>query len=204
MSSANPSKGVYPVPARTMTIAMWLFLAALAMLFISSMMGYVAIRTGFFGPEGLKLPPLGTLHLPWMLWISTAVILLASFTVHCAVGAVRREKQSLLRGYLVATLCLSVAFVLVQTPALWSMLAEHRALLDTTDGTRLYGLIFFFVLVHALHVIGGLIFLMMVLLKAYAGKYDHEHYIGVRHAALYWHFLDVVWLFMFGIMIGLR
>lgn len=204
MSRANVSKGVYPVPARTQTIAMWLFLAALAMLFISSMLGYVAIRTGFFGNNNVKLPDLGSLHLPGMLWVSTAVILLASFTAHCAVRAVRREKQSLLRGYLLATFCLSMAFMLVQAPALWSMLSEHQSLLKTTEGTRLYGLIFTFVLVHALHVIGGLVFLLMVLLKSHAGKYDHEHYIGVKHAAMYWHFLDIVWIFMFGIMIGLR
>jgi len=55
-----------------------------------------------------------------------------------------------------------------------------------------------------LHVVGGLIYLMMVLLKAYAGRYDHERYTGVRHAAMYWHFLDIVWLVMFGTMVVLR
>jgi cytochrome c oxidase subunit III len=64
--------------------------------------------------------------------------------------------------------------------------------------TRLYGMIFFFVLVHAAHVLGGMIYLAIVTHRALDGRYDHENYVGVKHAAMYWHFLDVVWLLMFG------
>ena len=62
--------------------------------------------------------------------------------------------------------------------------------------SRLWGLLFFFVLVHAAHVIGGMIYLAVVTIKGHKGYYDHEHFVGVRHAALYWHFLDIVWIFM--------
>jgi heme/copper-type cytochrome/quinol oxidase subunit 3 len=54
------------------------------------------------------------------------------------------------------------------------------------------------VLIHALHVLGGVIYLAIVTQRALAGRYDHEHYTGVKHAAMYWHFLDLVWLMMFG------
>jgi heme/copper-type cytochrome/quinol oxidase subunit 3 len=192
-----------PIPQRTNTIAMWLFLASLGILFFASMLGYVLIRIGFFGREDEQPLSLGSLHLPWALWISTLIILLASVTMHRAVGAIRREKQAILRGYLLATFCLSIAFVIVQAPALFLVISGHHQLRGAT-GSNLYGLVFFLVLIHALHVIGGLTYLMLVLLKAYAGKYDHEHHVGVRHAALYWHFLDVVWIVMFGTMMVLR
>jgi len=182
---------------------MWLFLMSLAMLFATSMLAYIVIRIGVFGAETTPPPALGALHLPGALWLSTLIILLASFTIHRAVGAIRLEKQSLLRGYLLATFCLTIAFMLVQAPSLFVVLSNHQQLRSTT-GSYLYGMVFFLVLIHALHVVGGLIYLMMVLLKAYAGRYDHERYTGVRHAAMYWHFLDIVWLVMFGTMVVLR
>ena len=204
MSSSFLSDRNQPIPQRTSTIAMWLFLASLAMLFAASMLGYVLIRTGFFGNQASPPPAYGSLQMPKSLWVSTVIILLASFTIHLAVGAVRREKQRLLRGYLAATLALSVAFIIVQAPSLFVVLSDHHQLIDSGNSNRLYGLVFFLILVHALHVIGGLVYLLMVIMKASAGKYDHEHYLGVRHAALYWHFLDVVWIVMFGTMVAFR
>lgn len=193
---------IHPVPQKTAVLAMWLFLLSLAMLFLSSMLGYVLIRLGVFGRE--DQPSLGTLNLPASLWVSTAVILLASVTAHLAVNAVKREKLGLLRRYLLATLLLSLAFILVQIPGLWSVLDSHRAARAAGGNLMLYGALFFLISVHALHVLGGLIYLIMVLMNASAGRYDHEHFIGVKHAALYWHFLDVVWLVMFGTMLVLR
>ncbi|HEY1923474.1 MAG TPA: cytochrome c oxidase subunit 3, partial [Tepidisphaeraceae bacterium] len=58
-------------------------------------------------------------------------------------------------------------------------------------------LVFFLIMVHALHVLGGIVALVIVTLNARRQKYDHENYMGVRFAARYWHFLDVVWIGMF-------
>ena len=61
----------------------------------------------------------------------------------------------------------------------------------------MYGLVFFLILVHALHVVGGIVALGIVTFRARRRKYDHENYMGVQFAARYWHFLDVVWIGMF-------
>ena len=66
---------------------------------------------------------------------------------------------------------------------------------------RLWTILFVYVLLHALHVLGGMIYLALVTRNGLLGRYDHEYYVGVRHAAMYWHFLDVVWLMMFGIFV---
>ena len=50
---------------------------------------------------------------------------------------------------------------------------------------------------HALHILGGLIFLATVTAKSFAGRYSPDYHPGVTYAAMYWHFLDVVWLIMF-------
>jgi len=57
--------------------------------------------------------------------------------------------------------------------------------------------VFVLIMVHALHVVGGIVALGIVTFNARHLKYDHENYMGVQFAARYWHFLDVVWVGMF-------
>lgn len=187
---SNSAKQLYPVPRRTSTIGMLLFLASLAVLFAASLVGYFAIRI-----TGQKSPGAGTLQLPGELWLSTLVIIISSITMGMALRAVRHEKQQALRKYLVITFCLALLFTAIQVPALATLLRDHFRL--ETTGMRLYGLLFVLIMLHALHVIGGLISLGWVMRNAYRNRYDHEHYIGVRSAAWYWHFLDAVWIVMF-------
>ena len=197
----SPDDHDHVVPARVQAFGMWLFLTTLTILFASGMIAYVFIRL-----RGQGMPPPGALRdqiARPLLFVSTTAVLLASVTIHMALVKVRRERRGAFIKWLLATDALALLFLAIQTPAMWGLLASDvgagHALgqLGVRD-TRLYGIIFFFVLVHAAHVLGGMIYLAMVTRRALAGRYDHEHVVGVRHAALYWHFLDLVWLFMFG------
>ena len=94
---------------------------------------------------------------------------------------------------------LAVGFLLVQTPSLMALLAQHHALQD--EGIYLYGLVFFLILVHGLHVMGGILPLVNITVKAHRGRYDHEHHGPVKYIAMYWHFLDGVWVTMFAVLI---
>ena len=182
------------LPPGTGTLGMSLFLAALVMLFAASLVGYIIIRI-----RGDSTDPLGHLDIPRGLWVSTALILASSFTVHRAVQNVRQERQTSFRNGLTITMLLAVGFLLVQTPSLMALLAQHRVLRD--EHIYFYGLVFFLVLVHGLHVIGGLLPLANITVKAHRGHYDHEHHGPVKYIAMYWHFLDGVWVTMFAVLI---
>jgi len=66
-----------------------------------------------------------------------------------------------------------------------------------TDGsTKVFGMSFVLALLHALHVIGGLVYIGYVLFNAYRDRYDHERFWAIKYCAGYWHFLDLVWLAM--------
>jgi cytochrome c oxidase subunit 3 len=184
------------VPAGARTVGMWLFLAALTMLFAGTLLAYLIVRT-----RSPASPPLHAIRLPRELWLSTFFILLSSVTVQAAVNAVRRERQAELRRHLTVTCIFAALFLVFQTPAMIKMLLEHHRL--HPQGVQLFGLIFFMVLIHALHVIGGVVALAITTYKAHRGAYDHEHYGGVRYTAMYWHFLDVVWIVMYGILLVL-
>ncbi|HEY0009350.1 MAG TPA: cytochrome c oxidase subunit 3 [Tepidisphaeraceae bacterium] len=200
---------------------MLVFLASLAMLFIASMFGYVLIRVTNSEVN------FGTIHLPKTLWISTFLMLASSYTIHRAMDAIRREKQALFRTYITATIVFAAVFCAVQTPAMIGLYKQHLSTnaefqqqrqvnptplpaytpQSNTDeriaGQRsvpFYALVMVLILIHALHVVGGLVSLGMVAYNGFKGRYDHEHYTGVRNCVLYWHFLDIVWIAMFTVI----
>lgn len=206
------------VPRRASTIGIWLFLASLSMLFISSMLLYVLVRVG-----SESAPDFGSVKLPNSLWTSTLLILGGSFTIHRALVAIRRERQVQFRQWLTATIMFAGLFVAVQTPAMITLLKSNTAEQARNDAeirndsaqqnlplmmqkkpSKIYAVVFFLILVHALHVVGGLIALGIVAVSGFRGRYDHEHHSGVRNAVLYWHFLDVVWVFMYGMIFAFK
>ena len=188
-------------PPRASTIGLWLVLAALGMLFISSMWLYILMRLHVFGR--ITNAPI---QMPLLAWGSTAVLFAGSFTAHRAVAAIRRERLAICLKYLYITSALAFLFLIVQSPCMAQVLAEHRRLRDAAEAHKapgeftpvsLYGFVFILILLHALHVLGGIIALAVVTWRARRRRYDHENYMGVQFAARYWHFLDIVWVAMF-------
>jgi heme/copper-type cytochrome/quinol oxidase subunit 3 len=180
---------------------MWLVLATLSMLFISSMLLYLLMRMHVFGNTSDI-----AIEIPKSAWLSTIVILVGSVTIHQAIAAIRFDKRDRCVKWLYITSAIALLFLIVQTPTMWQILSEHRAIAQKvmsqqTQGqprpVSLYGLVFVLILLHAMHVIGGIIALAVVTARAKQGVYDHENYMGVQFAARYWHFLDIVWICMF-------
>ncbi len=200
---------------------MYIFLVALAMLFIAGTLGYVLIRTNW-GTETL-----GTIQLPKTLFISTVLMLAASVTIHLAMNAIRQERRDAFRTFLTSTIVFAGLFLVVQSPAMYDLYQRHRALESNYAAEQLanpatqpsidlqarnaphdaiiarmrpvpyYALVMIMILIHALHVVGGIVSLGMVAYNGFHDKYDHEDYTGVRNCVLYWHFLDAIWIFMF-------
>ncbi len=189
------------VPPGTHTLGMWLFLATLTVLFVAGMLVYVIVRiTGTFErihpltreTIAPTAPPLHSIDMPLILWLSTGAILLSSFTMHRALDNVVHERQDRFRQALLTTLLLAVPFFLAQGAGLATLLGRAAA-----GGTALQNAIVFLIIVHGLHLVGGLIPLAVILKNANAGRYDHEFYTPVKSLAMYWHFLDGVWMVMF-------
>jgi len=189
------------VPPGTAALGMWLFLAALAVLFVGGMLAYVIVRVaGTF--EGIHpvtgevipatAPPLHTMDIPLVLWLSTAAILISSYSIHRAVENISHERQDKFRQALIATLLLAVPFFLAQGAGLSTMLGRAAE-----GGTALQYAVFVLIVIHALHVVGGLVPLLVIIRRAHQNRYDHEYHGPVKSLAMYWHFLDVVWLLMF-------
>jgi heme/copper-type cytochrome/quinol oxidase subunit 3 len=195
------------VPARPdlyqAKLVFYLFLASLGMFFIASMITYLVVRDQAFNPIPDAVPnsiaTMGPeiyqpLKLPATFWISTAVLIVVSVCLQRACWLIHRERQVDFRRLLMVAWFAAVVFVLIQGFGMYDLLTHH---FSQSDGsTKVYGMSFTLSFIHALHVIGGMVFLGFVIFQAYREKYDHERHFAVDHCASYWHFLDVVWACM--------
>ncbi|MFZ5617584.1 MAG: cytochrome c oxidase subunit 3 [Pseudomonadota bacterium] len=142
-------------------------------------------------------PPTGIEPLdPWGLpLINTLILLLSGTTVTWAHHAIQHNDQKGLIQGLVFTIVLGAFFTLLQA-------SEYSEALTTGmfkfSGGGIYGAAFFMATgFHGMHVIIGTIFLTVCLFRALAGHFTPERHFGFEAAAWYWHFVDVVWLFLF-------
>ena len=145
----------------------------------------VAHTGGHWPPDGVEV------FNPWHLPLLNTVILLTSgATVTWAHHALRENKRGGLIWGLVLTVVLGVAFTCIQA------YEYAHAGFGFTDG--IYSSTFFMATgFHGAHVIIGSIFLMVCLGRSLAGHFKPDHHFGFEAAAWYWHFVDVVWLFLF-------
>jgi cytochrome c oxidase subunit 3/cytochrome o ubiquinol oxidase subunit 3 len=118
-------------------------------------------------------------------------------TIHAAVGAIRKGNLGTFRLWWFITLALGAIF-LFETGREWDRLIYHEGLTISTNlfGTTYYSLVG----LHAFHVTVGLIGLFTVLLLAQLGKVRQEHARNVDVFAMYWHFVDVVWIVVFTVV----
>lgn len=166
-------------------LGMWLFLASLGMLFAGCLAGFLVIR--FRAPEW---PPAGSPGLPDQFWVSTALLAVVSALLVAADRAIGRGDGGRTSRLLAAAAVLGVAFVLSQVSG-WADLVDADQL--PQSNLFLFGL-YLLTFLHVLHVIGGLIPLVWVALRARAGRYTAVEHSGVTVVGMYWHFLGVVWL----------
>ncbi|MEO1136450.1 MAG: cytochrome c oxidase subunit 3 [Pseudomonadota bacterium] len=142
-------------------------------------------------------PPVGVQPFdPWGLpLINTLVLLLSGTTVTWAHHAVQHNDQKGLIQGLILTIILGLFFSFLQAVEYYEAYAYD---MFQFSGGGIYGASFFMATgFHGLHVIIGTIFLIVCLFRAMAGHFTAERHFGFECAAWYWHFVDVVWLFLF-------
>ena len=128
---------------------------------------------------------------------ATVCLWSSSLTIHLAVRALERAKQAVFRLLWLLTLALGLTF-LIYTGMEWYRLIYHDGL---TLRTNLFGTTFYSLVgLHAFHVTVGLIGLFTILLLAIFGKIQPEHVKNVETFAMYWHFVDAVWVVVFTVV----
>jgi cytochrome c oxidase subunit 3 len=197
----NPPPPVTPPDANTPSpgthvsagpIVMLLFLASLGM-------GFAALIAGFFvlRHQAEVWPPPDTPPLPAWLWLSTALIVASSGSMHWAVVGARGGRPRRLQLGMVLTLALAVAFLVSQVVN-WGLALAARMPPDL----NMFAVLFYlFTGLHGVHILAGLVPLTVVTIGAFRGRYAPDDHAGVRYCAMFWHFVDIVWVVMFAVLL---
>jgi cytochrome c oxidase subunit 3 len=172
------------------TTAMWVALAPILMLFMAFLSAYV-VRRGL--GQGF-----GAVSVPSLLWANTGVLILSSLTLERARRRAQAGGQPV--PWLWLTFALGALFVAGQLFA-WRELAAHGIAIGSTPYSA-----FFYLLTgaHAVHLAGGLIGLGAVAVWPAAGVRRIPRPAAIRVAAIYWHFMGLLWILLFSLLIGLR
>ena len=167
----------------------WL-IATEATLFASLLASYFYLRFRHgvaWPPDGLPVPEL---ELPI---IMSVILLSSSIPVHLAEAGIKKGRQSVLRWGLFAGFVLGATFLVLTVAVEWPETLHHF-----TPRTNVYGSLFFTITgFHAAHVLVGLGMNLWTQIRARQGAFDAERHVTVQNFTMYWHFVDVVWVFVF-------
>ncbi len=182
-------------------LGMWLFLAQEVLFFSVLFMAYFAFRLlypeTYIAAHYLLDPTLGG--------INTVVLLFSSFTMALAVRACQISNQKQAALMLIITIVCSFAFLVVKY-----FEYSHKFHLGLLPGSAysfagdvpgrpelFFTLYFCMTGLHGIHVVAGIIVLFWMLIRVQKGHFNSEYYVPVENVGLYWHLVDLVWIFLF-------
>ncbi|MDN3723382.1 cytochrome c oxidase subunit 3 [Aequorivita sp. SDUM287046] len=135
-------------------------------------------------------------EIPQAFFISLGLILTSSITFHFAHNAIKKQQNRMGMLLLLSTLILGILFVIFQFVG-FSEIVESGYYFTGPASSITTSFIYLVVLLHVAHVFGGLIALLTVIYNHYKLKYENGKTLGVELAATFWHFVDVVWIYLF-------
>jgi cytochrome c oxidase subunit 3 len=190
--------------AEATTLGMWVFLVTEVLFFGGLFMVYTVYRSWYptaFAAASHEM-------VVWAGTLNTAVLITSSLTMALAVNASQAGNRRLLLLFLVMTMALGCVFLGVKAFEYYTEFAEHHVPGAGFEFEKEYfkpAQIFFslyFVMtgLHALHMIIGLGIMTVMLIWSYRGVITREYYSPIEISGLYWHFVDIVWIFLFPLL----
>lgn len=171
-------------------LGFWTFLASECVFFMSLIIVFI-ILSG----RSTSGPAQEVLNIP-LTAFNTFVLLTSSLAMVLSIDAARRDDQRRMKLWLAATIVMGTFFIGVQLFEYNKLMHEGLTLTGNLFGMTFYTLTGF----HGAHVTVGIMWLIAALLKARSGTFHGDNYIPLEVAGLYWHFVDLVWVFLFPIV----
>lgn len=179
--------GPFQTPPAAGTLGTWMFTAGLTIAFTWLLIGYAYVRSGSLVPSPA---------VPVWFWFSTFVLLVSSVTLHWAYLSAKMGRLTVSGIALHLSTLLGVLFLILQTPGLVALVKFHKR--AEAPNATVYMLVLILVVLHGLHALFGL-GRMAVLNRRDHVEDAHAHGAAhLRQMCLFWHFLAVVWVAMFG------
>ncbi|HTJ47844.1 MAG TPA: cytochrome c oxidase subunit 3 [Cyclobacteriaceae bacterium] len=168
--------------------AMWLFIVTVCMLFAAWTSAYLVKRAEAGWAE---------IIIPDQFWINTVIIIASSGTMAWAQHSARKDNLEKVKLAISITTVLGVAFLIGQWIA-WGKLVELNE--HFSGGNVSHSFLYVLTGIHGLHILGGVIFLIIVLISTYRFQVHSKNMTRIELCSTFWHFLDVLWLYLFAFL----
>ncbi len=189
-------------------MGMWLFLVTEILLFSGMFVAYAVYRV--WHPEVFAVA--STALNPWLGGLNTLVLLFSSFTVASAVHHIQRGDQRKMVVNLVLTLLCAATFMVIKYFE-YTAKFEHGlfpgahldphgeyALYDIPYAAQFFSIYFVMTGIHGLHVLIGMGMFTWLITRGLRGHFTREYYTPVELTGLYWHIVDIIWIFLFPLL----
>jgi len=177
---------------RPSQLAIFFFVAACIVLLLAGIIAYL-----LYALLPFKIEP-NQQRVPSVFYLSTLALMVCSVLLHQSIQAVRREKQRIFRQKLLSAVIVGMLFLGMQGYGLYCVVLQADPA-DVVTGVLAFA--FVCAVLHGLHVIVAMFFLIYVTLLSYASRYDHEYYWGIRYCSYFWHVLGTIWIIIFFIFV---
>ena len=137
-----------------------------------------------------------SLEMPQALYISTVLIILSSITFLLAKNSIKKNNRGLTGIFLMLTLLLGIGFVVSQVQGFYE-LREGGFYMAGKQSVVSSSLLMVISLAHLLHVAAGLLVLCVVIVNHWRKKYNATNFLGLDLGAIFWHFVDILWVLLF-------
>jgi len=170
---------------------LWVAIASILMMFAGLTSAYIVKRNQANFLE---------FELPMASWYSTAAIIASSVTIWMAQKKFREREMEAYRKLLTATFILGVIFIVLQVLGFTSLAKQGLTLQKNVSVSFLYVIVG----LHAAHVIGGVVALLVMFVKAFRSRVKSYSSVPVEVMATYWHFVDVLWIYLLVFLLAVR
>ncbi|MET0759188.1 MAG: cytochrome c oxidase subunit 3 [Flavobacterium sp.] len=162
---------------------------------ISMFMMFAGLTSAFVVSKS-RVDWLKDFQLPTAFFYSTAVIIGCSVTFYLAKKAIQKDNRSATTSFLLITLALGILFVILQFVG-FRQIVENGYFFTGSESSITTTFLYIVTIVHMAHLFGGLISLLIIIYNHFKQKYNSGQTLGIELGAMYWHFLDFLWVYLF-------
>jgi len=162
---------------------------------VSMIMMFAGLTSAFVVSKS-RVDWLKDFELPTAFYYSTVVIIGCSVAIHLAKKAIQKDNKSATTTFLLATLALGVLFVILQFVG-FGQIVENGYYFTGSESSITTTFLYIVTVVHLIHLAGGLISLLIIIYNHFKQKYNSSQTLGIELGAMYWHFLDFLWIYLF-------
>ncbi|HRG60277.1 MAG TPA: heme-copper oxidase subunit III [Bacteroidia bacterium] len=179
---------------RTAKLLLYVSIGSIVMAFAGLTSAYVVTKGS---GAGLNF------DLPYVFYYSTAIILFSSLSINMALVAARKNNFSQITLWLVITFVLGLAFMFTQYNA-WAELYNNKIYFAGRQSNAAGSFMYVITGLHVAHLIGGLLYLIGVIIRSTKNQFNSENHLKLKLCAIYWHFLDILWIYLFIFLLNFK